>query len=302
MTAPVLATSRADLAAAVAQLRARGRTVGLVPTMGALHAAHRTLVDLAGELSDDVVVSIFVNPLQFGPAEDFARYPRNLDQDLRTCAEAGVAVVFAPTVEQMYGPGGEPSVRVDAGPLGKELEGAARPGHFDGVLTAVLKLFGLIRPDVAVFGRKDAQQLALVRRMVRDLDVPVRVVGAPVVREPGGLAMSSRNRYLDAAARAAGSALWRALSAGAAAAVAGATSGQLLHAAGAVLASEPGLDVDYCRLVDAETFADLDVAGSPADGLLLVAGRVGSTRLIDNTLIADATRATADPSPPGAET
>jgi pantoate--beta-alanine ligase len=286
MTAPVLATSRADLAAAVAQLRARGRTVGLVPTMGALHAAHRTLVDLAGELSDDVVVSIFVNPLQFGPAEDFARYPRNLDQDLRTCAEAGVAVVFAPTVEQMYGPGGEPSVRVDAGPLGKELEGAARPGHFDGVLTAVLKLFGLIRPDVAVFGRKDAQQLALVRRMVRDLDVPVRVVGAPVVREPGGLAMSSRNRYLDAAARAAGSALWRALSA----------------AAGAVLASEPGLDVDYCRLVDAETFADLDVAGSPADGLLLVAGRVGSTRLIDNTLIADATRATADPSPPGAET
>jgi pantoate--beta-alanine ligase len=275
-------TTRAALADALAPARAAGRTVALVPTMGALHRAHATLVERAAAAADVVVVSVFVNPLQFGPGEDLDRYPRSLDADVALASAAGADVVFAPSREQMYA-AGEPLVRVSAGALGSRLEGAVRPGHFDGVLTVVLKLIGLVRPDVAVFGEKDAQQLALVRRMVRDLDVPVRIEAAPTVREDGGLALSSRNRYLDQAGAQAATALSRALRAGAVAATGSAGGGApaVLAAANAVLAGEPALAVDYCTLVDEATFDDVR-EGGPTDALLLVAGVVEGTRLIDN--------------------
>jgi pantoate--beta-alanine ligase len=273
---PVVATDRAALAAVLGPVRAAGRSVALVPTMGALHDAHRVLVERAAALADVVVVSVFVNPLQFGPAEDFERYPRTLDEDVLLCARAGASVVFAPSVAQMY-PAGEPQVRVSAGPMGDVLEGAARPGHFDGVLTVVAKLFGLVRPDVAVFGRKDAQQVALVQRMVADLDLPVRLDVVATVREDDGLAMSSRNRYLDAPARRAATALARAVAAGTASASGGVDA--VVGAARAVLDAEPGVDTDYVALVDPRTFDPRDVRDA---GLLVVAARVGGTRLIDN--------------------
>jgi pantoate--beta-alanine ligase len=209
----IVATTRAELAAARAKMAG---TVGVVMTMGALHEGHEALIRAAAEQADNVLVTIFVNPLQFGPNEDFDRYPRTLDDDLAICARNGVDLVFAPPVGQMY-PHGEPSVRVNPGPLGEILEGASRPGFFHGVLTVVLKLLHLTRPDLAFFGEKDYQQLTLVRRMVRDTDLPVRVVGVPTVREPDGLARSSRNRYLDPAQRRAALALSAALAAGAAA-------------------------------------------------------------------------------------
>ena len=184
--------TRAELAAARDALTG---TVGVVMTMGALHSGHETLLRAARERADHVLVTIFVNPLQFGPNEDFDRYPRTLDADLEICRRAGADLVFAPAVADMY-PDGQPRVRVDPGPLGEELEGASRPGFFHGVLTVVLKLLQLTRPDLAFFGEKDYQQLTLVRRMARDLDVPVEIVGVPTVREPDGLALSSRNRYL----------------------------------------------------------------------------------------------------------
>jgi pantoate--beta-alanine ligase len=186
--------------------------VALVPTMGALHGGHRSLMRLARERADTVVVSVFVNPLQFGPDEDFDRYPRDLAADTALCAEEGVDVVFAPSVGTMY-PAPQ-MVTVDAGPMGERLEGASRPGHFTGVLTVVAKLLNLVRPDTAVFGEKDAQQIALVRRMVADLDVPVEIVGAPILRDPDGLASSSRNVYLSDAERRSALALSRALRAG----------------------------------------------------------------------------------------
>ncbi len=275
---PVVAHSRAELADALRPLTASGG-VALVPTMGALHGGHRSLLALAGTLAPSVVASIFVNPMQFGPGEDLGRYPRTFDADLAACADEGVAVVFTPGPDVVF-PDGEPLVRVDPGPVGSTLEGAVRPGHFAGVLTVVLKLFGLVRPDVAVFGEKDAQQLFLIRRMVRDLDVPVRVVGAPTVREDDGLALSSRNRYLDATARAAGLGLSRALRAGAAAAGAGPQA--VVDAATDVLAAEPALTVDYCALVDPSTFGDVR-HGHRGPATLVVAARVGGTRLIDNT-------------------
>lgn len=280
---PVVARTRAELGAALEPLRRRG-TLALVPTMGALHPGHRSLMARARDLADAVAVSIFVNPLQFGPAEDLARYPRTFDADLGMCADERVAVVFAPPPDVVY-PDGEPQVRVSSGPLGAVLEGAVRPGHFDGVLTVVLKLFGLVRPDVAVFGQKDAQQLFLIRRMVHDLEVPVRVEAAPTVREDDGLARSSRNRYLDDVQRTAALALSRALAAGETAATAGQGVAGVLAAALAVLAAEPGVAVDYVELVDDATFEPLDphapAAHRPAR--LLVAGRVGRTRLVDNT-------------------
>jgi pantoate--beta-alanine ligase len=292
---PVVAVERSALRAVLDPLRAQGHSVALVPTMGALHAAHVALVRRAHELADVVAVSIFVNPLQFGPAEDFSRYPRDLDADLAVCAHESVDVVLAPSVETMF-PTGDPLVRVHAGPLGDVLEGAARPGHFDGVLTVVAKLFGMVRPDVAVFGAKDAQQLALVRAMVRDLDIPVRVEALPTVRDDGGLALSSRNRYLDETGRAAALALPRALRAGAAAAGSGAPPDEVVRAARSVLADEPGVAVDYVALVDPETFegletsdvpkdADADADAGDRDALLLLAARVGGTRLIDNELL-----------------
>jgi pantoate--beta-alanine ligase len=250
--------------------------VALVPTMGALHGGHVALVREAHRVADSVVVSIFVNPLQFGPGEDLDRYPRTLDDDLRLCAEEGVAVVFAPPLEEMYS--AEVQVRLCAGPLGERLEGSSRPGHFDGVLTVLSKLFHLVQPHVAVFGEKDAQQLAIVRRMVADLDFPLQVVGVTIARDADGLALSSRNRYLDGEQRGSALALSRSLRAGVAAADVGAAA--VLDAASEVLRAEPGVRLDYLRLVTAD-FDDVPVTyRGPAR--LLVAAFVGPTRLIDN--------------------
>ncbi len=221
------------------------------------------------------MVSIFVNPLQFGVGEDLDRYPRTFDADLEVCAEQGVDVVFAPSVDEVY-PGGEPQVTVEPGPLATVLEGASRPTHFRGVLTVVAKLFGLVRPDVAVFGQKDYQQLVLIRRMVADLCLPVEVVGAETVREASGLALSSRNQYLDHDERAAALTLSRALSAATRAAAEGAE--KALAAARAELLDNPGVDLDYLAL----TAPDLSPAPESGEARILVAARVGKTRLIDN--------------------
>jgi len=272
----VVAT-RADLAAARDGLTGR---VAVVMTLGALHDGHRALMRRAREVADHVLVTVFVNPLQFGPNEDLARYPRPFDDDVRTCTEEGVAVLFAPTPDVVY-PDGDALVRVTAGPLGEVLEGRTRPGHFDGVLTVVAKLLHLTRPDVTVFGRKDAQQLALVRRMVRDLDFGVEVLDVATVREPDGLAKSSRNVYLSPAERTAGLAISAALRAGETAAPQG--PGAVLAAANAVLGAEPGLRVDYVALVDPATLAPLDRSHEAA--LLAIAAWSGSTRLIDNVTI-----------------
>ena len=268
-------TSRAELAKVRADLTGR---VAVVMTMGALHEGHAALLRAARAESDHVVATVFVNPLQFGPAEDFSRYPRTLDADLALLRDHGVAAVFVPTVDEMY-PEGEQAVRVAPGPLASILEGAHRPGHFDGVLTVVLKLLNLTRADLAFFGEKDYQQLTLIRSMVDDLNVPVRIVGVPTVREPDGLALSSRNRYLSTSDRVAALALSRALRAGVAAAGQGAAA--VLAAAGDVLRESPAVALDYLELTD-ERLGPPRV-GAPAR--LLVAAKVGTTRLIDNLAI-----------------
>lgn len=273
--APRLVGSREELRAA---LGADAGPVGLVPTMGALHAGHAALMRHARGVvgpGAPLVVSVFVNPLQFAPGEDLDRYPRTLDADLEVCAREGVDVVFAPSADEVY-PGGEPEVTVAPGPLGAELEGASRPTHFRGVLTVVAKLFGLVRPDVAVFGEKDYQQLALVRRMAADLCLGVDVVGAPTVREDDGLALSSRNRFLDAVQRQQAVALSRALRAAAAAGDRGPDAA--LAAAQGVLDTAPGVDLDYLAL----RAPDLGPAPATGPARLLVAARLGATRLIDN--------------------
>ncbi|MFP5019421.1 pantoate--beta-alanine ligase [Pseudonocardia phyllosphaerae] len=261
-------------------LRGAGRKIVLIPTMGALHEGHRELIRHAKRLPGTVVpvVSIFVNPLQFGAGEDLERYPRRLEADLQVCREEGVELVFTPQVEHMYPAGSE--TRVAAGALGDDLEGAVRKGHFDGVLTVVAKLFHIVGPDVAMFGQKDYQQLVLVKRMVRDLNFGLDVVGVPTVREDGGLALSSRNAYLDDAQREKALAIARALLAGAAVSARGEEA--VLAAARAELDAEPGVDVDYLELRDAE----LGPAPDSGDARLLVAARVGSTRLIDNIAVA----------------
>jgi pantoate--beta-alanine ligase len=282
VTPPVLARTRAQLDDALRPVRSGGGRVVLVPTMGALHEGHALLVRRARELAGDtgaVVVSIFVNPLQFAPGEDLERYPRTLDADLGLCGAEGADLVLAPTVEEVY-PGGDPEVTVDPGPLATVLEGWSRPTHFRGVLTVVAKLLGLVAPDAAVFGEKDYQQLVLVRRMAADLCMPVEIVGAPTCRETDGLAMSSRNRYLDARGRRIAATLARALQAGAAAASGGA--GEVLRGAHAVLDAQPDLDVDYLVLTDPE----LGMAPDRGPARLLLAARVGSTRLIDNVEVA----------------
>src|SRR5262245_59348516 len=226
-------------------LRAVGRKISFVPTMGALHDGHRELLRRARRIQNTVLVaSIFVNPLQFGPNEDLSRYPRPLEADLDVCAKERVEVVFTPERDAMYPPGSQ--VTVHPGPLGDELEGASRPGHFAGVLTVVTKLFNIVRPDYAFFGEKDYQQLVLIKRLVRDLDLDVRVIGVPIVREPDGLALSSRNAYLDGPGRRAATALSAALAAGARAGAAGA--GAVLDAARGVLAAVPEVAVDYLQL------------------------------------------------------
>ncbi len=272
-TAPRLVGSRQELRTALRELG--GERLGLVPTMGALHDGHASLMRAAREHADVVAVSVFVNPMQFAPGEDLDRYPRTLDADLEVCAAQGVDLVFAPAVEEVY-PGGDPQVTVAPGPLGSLLEGASRPTHFAGVLTVVAKLFGLVRPDVAVFGQKDFQQLALIRRMVADLCLGIEIVSAPTIREDDGLALSSRNRYLDPEPRAQALSLSRALRAGERAGVRG--SEAVLAAARAEL-DAPGVDLDYLALTD----PDLGPAPSTGEARLLVAARVGSTRLIDNT-------------------
>lgn len=254
----------------------------VVMTMGALHEGHLALVRAARAAADEVVVTIFVNPLQFGPTEDLARYPRDLERDVRLLTGEGVDLVLAPDVAEVY-PEGEPVVRVVAGRLGEVLEGAHRPGHLDGVLTVVLKLLHLTRPDVAVFGRKDAQQLMAVRRMVRDLDVPVHVLAVDTVREADGLAMSSRNAYLDPSDRRRALGLHRALSAGRRAADDGAAPEAVHRAAQAELAAAEGVEVEYLALVDHE--ARPVAPGHRGPAVLAVAARVGSTRLIDNVAL-----------------
>jgi pantoate--beta-alanine ligase len=278
---PVVARTRDELASALASTRSNGGRVALVPTMGALHAGHAALIATARESvasTDAVVVSVFVNPMQFAPGEDLDRYPRTFEADLVVCAEQGADVVFAPSVDEVY-PGGDPQVTIEPGPLGSVLEGATRPGHYRGVLTVVAKLFGLVRPDLAVFGQKDYQQLVLVRRMAEDLCMGVHVVGAETVREPGGLALSSRNAYLDTAQRRAAAVLSRALRAGAGAAADGGAAA--LAAARKEAGTEPAVELDYLVL----TSPALGEAPSSGEARLLVAARVGSTRLIDNVAV-----------------
>jgi len=282
---PVLARTRTELAAA---RRVLAGPVVLVPTMGALHEGHRALLRRARELSapaGHVVVSVFVNPLQFGPSEDFGTYPRTMERDLAMCGDEGAAMVFAPDRDHIYPV--PPLVRVDPGPVGELLEGSSRPGFFGGVLTVVLKLFQLVRPDLAVFGQKDAQQLALVRRMSADLDLGVEIAAVPIVRDPDGLAVSSRNAYLSPGQRQTALALSRGLAAGAAAAGGGPAA--VLAAAGGVLdaaaGAEPPLALDYLALVDPVTFTGAR-DGHQGPALLLVAARVGTTRLIDNAQVA----------------
>ncbi|HEY0239423.1 MAG TPA: pantoate--beta-alanine ligase [Friedmanniella sp.] len=255
-----------------------GHRVGFVATMGALHAGHASLIEQAQALSDTVVVSIFVNPLQFGPGEDYARYPRPIETDLDRCAELGVDIVFVPAVSDLYPPGRQ--VSVSAGTMGTVLEGAVRPGHFDGVLTVVLKLLNLVRPQVAVFGRKDAQQLACVWRMVADLNLDVRIVGGSTVREPDGLALSSRNVFLSPADRGLALSLVSALEK----AAAQSTFPAALDAAWEVLdkaSLDPEFVLDYLAAVNPETFAEVG-ADHGGDVLLVVAAKVGAVRLIDN--------------------
>jgi pantoate--beta-alanine ligase len=268
---PVVARSRAELAAVRAGMKG---VVGVVMTMGALHEGHASLLRAARQHADHLVMTLFVNPLQFGPNEDFDRYPRTFERDLEIAAAAGVDVLFAPSPEEMY-PNGEPAVRVNPGPLGEVLEGASRPGFFHGVLTVVLKLLHLTRADAAYFGEKDYQQLTVIRAMVRDLDLDVEIRGVPTVREPDGLALSSRNRYLSDAERQTALALSRALRAGAAAAEDGAGPESILAAAHKEF---DGADLDYLVLTD----PDLGPAPRRGPARLLVAAKVGNTRLIDN--------------------
>jgi len=278
---PLVARTRAELAEALKRVRTAGGQVALVPTMGALHSGHAALMATARRTvteADAVVVSIFVNPLQFGPGEDLDRYPRTFEADLEVCAVAGVDVVFAPSVDEVY-PGGEPQVTVEPGPLATALEGASRPGHFRGVLTVVAKLFGLVQPDLAFFGQKDYQQLALIRRMTTDLCMPVDVRGVETVREPSGLALSSRNKYLDDEDRLHALALSHALLAGAEAGSEGVDA--VLAAARAVLRHAHGVDLDYLAL----TSPDLGDPPELGEARLLIAARVGTTRLIDNTVV-----------------
>ena len=271
----IIAHSRADL---IAALDALPRPLGYVPTMGALHAGHTALIDAARTASESVLVSIFVNPMQFGATEDLSTYPRTLEADLELCREHGATAVWAPSYADVY-PGGEAKVSVHPGPLGSELEGAARPTHFEGVLTVVAKYFSLIRPSTAFFGDKDYQQLTLIRQMVGDLELGVGVVGVPTVREPDGLALSSRNVYLDATQRQQALVLSRALLAGQAVTGRGADAAR--DAASAVLATEPEVQVSYLEV------RATDLAPAPEHGAarMLVAARVGTTRLIDNVAL-----------------
>jgi pantoate--beta-alanine ligase len=273
----------AEARAACDRVRTAGRTIGFVPTMGAFHEGHRSLLRRARAEHDALVVSIFVNPLQFGDRGDLEAYPRDEEADLADAERVGAEIVFAPTVDEMYA-GGEPEVTVDPGPLGERIEGASRPGHFRGVATVVAKLFHIVGTCHAYLGLKDAQQLAVIRRMVRDLSFAVQIVPCPIVREPDGLAMSSRNARLTAEQREAAPCLFLALSEAAAMARAGERDAATLIA---VMAREIGATdaarLDYATVVDEDTFEEIRTIDSPARAL--VAARFGDVRLIDNLLL-----------------
>ena len=277
MTTPFVIRHEADLLDLVARWQKQGETVAFVPTMGSLHAGHQALAVRAGEIADRVVLSIFVNPLQFGVGEDFDRYPRDLDQDLQAVSGGLVDVVFAPTVHDVY-PDGEGSVtRLTAGPMGDVFEGASRPGHFDGVVTVVNRLCEMVSPDVVVFGDKDAQQVFIVKEMATALNLPWRVEEVDTVRDPDGVALSSRNRNLSPEERVAAGAIPRALER-----ASGARSvGVALDVAEEVLESEPLIVVDYVALVDPETFAEVPRESPGGLVRMIIAARVGHTRLID---------------------
>ncbi|MCU1578551.1 MAG: pantoate--beta-alanine ligase [Rhodoglobus sp.] len=279
MTArPVVLETIADVRTAIAAQRAAGRSIALTPTLGALHDGHLAHVARAAELADVRVVSIFVNPTQFGQGEDLEKYPRDLDADLDLLGSHDVAYVFAPSVTEMY-PSGPTATVVTAGRIGTLYEGAARPGHFDGVLTVVAKLLDIVTPDIVTFGQKDAQQLFLVRRMIDDLNIPVRVEIIDTVRESDGLALSSRNRYLDAKERRAARTLSIALEAAASSADRGLDA--TLAAAQAAFMGEPLVKLDYFKVVQPKTFipVDDDYRGK---AIAIVAATLGGTRLIDN--------------------
>ncbi len=277
--------TREALRASVAEARRKGHRIGFVPTMGYLHEGHLSLIDEARTRADTVVISVFVNPLQFGPQEDLARYPRDLERDAQLVAARGGDILFAPSVEEMY-PHGNAAVVVTAPGLADRLCGAFRPGHFQGVLTVVAKLFHLVTPDIAVFGRKDFQQYVLIRRMAADLDFPVEVVAAPIVRDVDGLALSSRNVYLSAAEREDALLLSRSLRAADAEFRAGFTeAARLIAKARATLAAGRTVSLQYVELVDTSS---LDaVSQARAGDVLAVAAIVGSTRLIDNIALHD---------------
>jgi pantoate--beta-alanine ligase len=280
-TRPRLLETIAEVREVVAAERAAGRRVSLTPTLGALHDGHLVHLSRAAELVDTRIVSIFVNPLQFGPNEDLDKYPRTLDADLDRLGELGVPFVFAPSAAEMY-PGGRPSIQVHAGRIGELYEGRSRPGHFDGVLTVVAKLLLIVAPDIVTFGQKDAQQLFLVRRMIFDLNIPVRLEAIEIVREDDGLALSSRNRYLTGKERPAARALSLALEAAASSADRGIDA--VVAAAQGTLMGEPLVELDYLKVVNPETFLPVD-DGYRGPALVLVAAKVGGTRLIDNERI-----------------
>lgn len=276
-----LLTTPADMRAWTDRHRSAGARVGFVPTMGALHAGHLALVDEARRHCDRVVVSIFVNPLQFNVRADFERYPRPIDDDLARCATAGADAVYAPTAAAMYPEGFQ--THVEPGPLADRLEGAHRPGHFRGVTTVVAKLFAAVRPDIAVFGQKDAQQLAIIERMALDLDLGIEIVAFPTVREADGLAMSSRNRRLDPDDRQAATCLHRGLDAARRLAAEGVTDGaEVLRVARTPIEAEPRARLEYLELVDPRTFHPISEVRPADPALLLVAAWFGDVRLIDN--------------------
>ena len=298
--APLLVETIAALRAHLDEARSLGRTIGFVPTMGAFHDGHRSLMRAARASHDTVVVSLFVNPLQFGPSEDLDRYPKDLAGDLAAATAEGVDIVFAPPVEEMYpaadrsAGGAPPLTTVSVSGLTDGLCGSSRPGHFDGVATVVAKLFSIVGPSTAYFGRKDAQQLAVVRRLAADLCLPVRVVGCPLVREADGLAMSSRNRNLSPAQREAATVIHRGLQTGADVVTGGERdAGKLRRVVANVLTTEPMVRLEYVEVVAADTMAPLDVLDGEV--LVAVAARVGDVRLIDNmTVYVDAGGAAVD--------
>jgi pantoate--beta-alanine ligase len=275
-------TAIAMLRAALAAERAAGRRIGLVPTMGYLHAGHLSLVETVRRECDVIVMSLFVNPLQFAPGEDFDRYPRDLARDRHLASESGVDLLFTPTAAEMYGAGAD--LHIAGGQVASRWEGAVRPGHFDGVLTIVAKLFNLVGPDIACFGQKDIQQVTLIRQMIREFNVPVRLLVSPIVREPDGLAMSSRNSYLSADERHSAVALSRALRAAEASWRAGESNADTLRdVVDHVLGRTPGLVADYIAIVEADAL--VPVARAEAGTIIALAVRVGRTRLIDNVIL-----------------